>query len=329
MPRYLTPTKVCLLTLIELYTNGEVLPADRLKVLSFVSSQIVLPSEYDEEGVESRVKLATCGISVFADTLSKWSSVVVGRSLYDVLLQRLWQLDGLDALHIFFERINAKVTSPVLALQVEREVRVSRSSPLGQVMRRCSVEFTRLRFEDVKALWSAFVSFRATSYDAFAARNPALAARQTSVTATAWENFATIEIAPPHQISFEDTEFLLSYSIHGLQRLGTRVSGQMKANLEHWLEDQRESSTQSLRYFMAFFEHWRSGQYTMALESLHRYFDYSVGKTSGDNMKVYYQYALLHLSMLHADFDCWQQSIDAMRECIETGKLHLISPVLL
>jgi anaphase-promoting complex subunit 5 len=37
-------------------------------------------------------------------------------------------------------------------------------------------------------------------------------------------------------------------------------------------------------------------------------------------MRIYYQYALLHLSVLHADFDCWEESVDAMDECIATGK---------
>lgn len=79
-----------------------------------------------------------------------------------------------------------------------------------------------------------------------------------------------------------------------------------------------------MHFFMAFFEHSKAGQYTMALESLHRYFDYSLAAKNGTadstNLKIYYQYALLHLSVLHADFECWEESVDAMNECIATGE---------
>ncbi|CZT15135.1 uncharacterized protein RCC_01027 [Ramularia collo-cygni] len=118
-----------------------------------------------------------------------------------------------------------------------------------------------------------------------------------------------------------DTDMLLGFAIHQLQKVGTRVPDDVKSRLEAWVGDQLDSGTQSLHFFMAFFEHWRAGQYTMALESLHRYFDYSLASRSGtDNMRVYYQYALLHLSVLHSDFECWDESIDAMNECIATAR---------
>jgi anaphase-promoting complex subunit 5 len=81
-----------------------------------------------------------------------------------------------------------------------------------------------------------------------------------------------------------------------------------------------------LHHFMSFFEAWRAGQYTLALEELHRYFDYSIatkGNATGgqaDGVKVYYQYALLHLSVLHADFERWEEALGTMEECIATGK---------
>ena len=79
---------------------------------------------------------------------------------------------------------------------------------------------------------------------------------------------------------------------------------------------------------------------TAALESLHRYFDYSIGAgtsaagagaESGANggnangnasLKVYFQYAQLHQSVLYADFGCWEESLRAMGECIATGEFR-------
>lgn len=128
-------------------------------------------------------------------------------------------------------------------------------------------------------------------------------------------------------VSAEDAAGLITFSIHQLQKLGTRLPKDTKTKLQQWMVDQWDSGVQSLQHFLAFFEHWKAGQYTMALESLHRYFDYSlVAKSStgnADNMRVYYQYALLHLSVLHADFDCWEESVEAMDECIATGAVAL------
>lgn len=76
----------------------------------------------------------------------------------------------------------------------------------------------------------------------------------------------------------------------------------------------------------------------MALEALHRYFDYCLigqqdlaggvnggaGSSHGGGMKMYYQYALLHLSVLHADFERWEESAEALGECVATGKSPII-----
>ena len=102
---------------------------------------------------------------------------------------------------------------------------------------------------------------------------------------------------------------------------------ELKAKLGSWLAShQQASDTQNLHHFMDFFEAWRAGQYTLALEELHRYFDYSIatkGATAGgqgEGVKVYYQYALLHLSVLHADFERWEEALGTMEECIATGE---------
>ena len=128
-------------------------------------------------------------------------------------------------------------------------------------------------------------------------------------------------------ISSDDIDIALSTSIHSLQKLGARVPADLKAKLNSWLvTHQQASDTQNLHHFMNFFEAWRAGQYTLALEELHRYFDYSIaskGAAAGgqdDGVKVYYQYALLHLSVLHADFERWEEALGTMEECIATGK---------
>lgn len=73
-------------------------------------------------------------------------------------------------------------------------------------------------------------------------------------------------------------------------------------------------------WLASFFDAWRSGAYTTAIEHLHRYFDYTMeAQIMHNGIKTHHQYALLHLAVLHADFGCYTEAISAMSECIATG----------
>jgi anaphase-promoting complex subunit 5 len=54
----------------------------------------------------------------------------------------------------------------------------------------------------------------------------------------------------------------------------------------------------------------------MAFESLHRYFDY----TMHTRQRSYYQYALLHMAIMQADFGCYSEAAAAMTETIATAR---------
>ncbi|KAK5679276.1 APC5 protein [Elasticomyces elasticus] len=321
MARYLTHARIGLLILTEQYLSGHLASGARLKVLSFIASHIVASTGNDGQAV---VISLDADAATFFGSLSGLPSDVPGRTAHDALLQRLWKLDGLDALHTLFEAMN-QIVAPASESENSQK-QVSRPSPLSQFVRRCSVEFTRLQFADSQQLWTTFVSWRSSTYDSWAQRNSDDAARYKHDEGAMNERHPTNlrDAEEGHYMSAEDTNDLITFSVHHLQRMGTRVPEAMRQKLQTWISEQSDSSVQSLQHFMAFFEHWRSGQYTMALESLHRYFDYSlIGKSSStgsETMRVYYQYALLHLSVLHADFDCWEESVEAMDECIATAR---------
>ncbi|KAF2160284.1 hypothetical protein M409DRAFT_70619 [Zasmidium cellare ATCC 36951] len=327
MPRYLTPARICCLVLIRQYQSGHTSSESSLRVLDFLATHVTASPENDFEAVSERNKLSSSDITYLAERLSPWSSKVTGRNMYDMLLKRIWSLHGLDSLHNLINRLNSdgvpfdEEGNPIPSKQI------TPGSPLGQFIRRCYVEFTRLQFADSQALWNSFVAYRALTYEDWATKNPD-AARELEET----QNLTNVPALPRNAFnddtaeaksnsSVVDADMLLGFSIYQLQNLGTRVPGDVKTQLGKWIGDQWDSGTQSLHFFMEFFDHWRSGQYNMALESLHRYFDYSLAaRTGADNMRVYYQYALLHLSVLHADFECWDESVDAMNECIATAR---------
>lgn len=58
------------------------------------------------------------------------------------------------------------------------------------------------------------------------------------------------------------------------------------------------------------------GDYASSFEHLHRYFDY----TMQSREKTLYQYALLNLSLLHADFGCFPEALAAMHESISAAR---------
>lgn len=327
MARYLTPARIGIILLIEQYLDCQLPSTSRLKVLSIISSRILQVNNHDRlDGAEHLATVSELADKFFS-SLSGLPSDVPGRTVYDGLLQRIWRLDNMDSLFAMFERLTEGTSLPAI-FPVPQQRLYSRASPFGQFVRRCCVEFTRLQFADSQALWTAFQSWRAPTHHVWAQRNPE-AAEQLSenpqIAETALPLFSEPISSPQLLSSAEDATNLITFSIHCLQKFGCRIPDDMKAKLQTWLTGQQDAGVQSLQHFLAFFEHWKAGQYTMALESLHRYFDYSlVARTTSsgnENMRIYYQYALLHLSVLHADFDCWEESVDAMDECIATGNL--------
>ena len=65
-----------------------------------------------------------------------------------------------------------------------------------------------------------------------------------------------------------------------------------------------------------FLDSWRAGDYHSSFENLHRYFDY----TMHNRDRTFYQYALLNLAILQADFGCFGEAVAAMHEAISTAR---------
>jgi len=71
-----------------------------------------------------------------------------------------------------------------------------------------------------------------------------------------------------------------------------------------------------LYFYIEFLNCWRAGDYHGAFDSLHRYFDYTMHTRD----RTYYQYALLNLAILQADFGCHRESVLAMRETVNAAR---------
>ena len=69
-------------------------------------------------------------------------------------------------------------------------------------------------------------------------------------------------------------------------------------------------------HLVHFFGAWKAGDYTSAFDNLHRYYDYAIQTRE----KIHYQYALLHMAILQADFGCFGEAIAAINETIATAR---------
>ena len=189
MGRYLTPSKVALLCLVYIYADGVVPNASAVHVLSFLVSCLfpLEPSSSREEQQQS--------IHDFERVLAPESSIP-GRSLWDLFLIRIWSINCLDALEVFFSDISSLLErsreeelldkdqgiepSPSVSPAAQTAsheaittgILLSRSSPLGVFVRRAQLEFTRLQFDDTVKLWKSFVKYRLSTYRAWARKNP-------------------------------------------------------------------------------------------------------------------------------------------------------------
>lgn len=186
MPRFLTPSKIGLLALIELYTYDIVPASATIPVLSFIIDQL-LPSKSPSIITTSSQPLPfILDIKSFETLLTPFSSAsgVPGRTLWDYFLKKLWDIDSLDALHTFFEESVNLLVKPRDEIKKDGEIGIpppspgmivlSRTSPFGSFIRRAKVEFDRLQFNDSISLWTAFIRWRRDTGAFWAKRNGGL-----------------------------------------------------------------------------------------------------------------------------------------------------------
>lgn len=190
MARYLTPANIGLLCLIELYTDSVVPTSSTVPVLSFIVSHL-LPSSLPKpqnnlpatEARESNVNFII-SIKDFENLLSGHPSAsgLPGRSLWDAFLKKLWDINSLDALHVFFERRSNLLCKSREDAQMDTDIGIpppnqtmillSRTSPFGAFVRRSQLEFARLKFHDALNLWKSFITYRQVTLSTWKRRNP-------------------------------------------------------------------------------------------------------------------------------------------------------------
>jgi anaphase-promoting complex subunit 5 len=115
-------------------------------------------------------------------------------------------------------------------------------------------------------------------------------------------------------MSLHDLDRILDFQLDRLQRFGDRVPEEMKGQLRSMVNSSATVHRQA--HLVQFFDAWKAGDYTSAFDNLHRYYDYAMQTRE----KIHYQYALLHMAILQADFGCFGEAIAAINETIATAR---------
>lgn len=192
MARYLTPASIGLLCLIELYTDSAVPIPSTVPILSFIVSNLLPPSlpkprdhSSSNETQEDRANFII-SIEDFERLLGAYPSAsgLPGRTLWDIFLMKLWDINSLHALHVFFERRSHLLIKTREDTQIDTDIGIpppsqamillSRASPFGAFVRRAQLEFTRLKFQDTLNLWTSFIAYRQVTLSTWRRRNPSV-----------------------------------------------------------------------------------------------------------------------------------------------------------
>ncbi|TAQ85579.1 hypothetical protein B7494_g6084 [Chlorociboria aeruginascens] len=341
MARFLTPAKIGLLALIELYTDAIVPNASTFPVLSFILGELLsstLPKVQPRDSNSLQPLPFNSDVKAFESLLIAHPAYgFPGRSLWDHFLAKLWRLDSVDALHDFFAKSVHLFAKSPHELRRDRELGIpppsqdmillSRTSPLGSFVRRSKVEFDRLRFGDSLRLWTTFARWREETRSSWARRNNNLgrwAGDKTLVDGEdKWGMERTEMLAviayegldgQSCYISTDDVERLLEFQVEQMQKLGNRIPLDLRDKFKSILDD--SVLTPSLSHYLNFLDAWRAGDYPTSFDNLHRYFDF----TMENRDRLFYQYALMNLAVLQADFGCFDEAVAAMLETVSTAR---------
>lgn len=224
MSRYLTPAKVCLLCLVELYSDSRFPNRAILSLLGFVVKHLVTPKESSDHSFNltlEQIQTATANVP----------SAVVGRSVFDLLLKKLWEINSFDAFHDFFSRlpswlVDTNVESAKKPVrQPDQPGLLSRTSVLGCFIRRAHVEYVRLQFQEATAVWKSFILFREPTLPMWKKRNLGIDKMSFDVNLKGmeWEDnlvdyvYGRLKDENERFVSTEDIERLLEFQVDTMQ----------------------------------------------------------------------------------------------------------------
>ena len=245
MSRYLTPSKIGLLSLVSIYVEDVVPSASTIPVLSFVLSHL-LP--VDAATLRRSGRKPALQIEDFENAVFPHASSIPGRTVWDLLLKRFWEINSFDALHLFFDSLKTLLArTRDEEAQAEEDgtthegppIRLARTSPLGAFVRRAQLEFVRLQLDDSIALWKSFIAYRDPTLSSWRRRNPNASRLSFDAQLGDCTNLQINEmlygsntevVLRDASASTDDMESLLEFQIDQMQSIGSFPSSKTRAH---------------------------------------------------------------------------------------------------
>lgn len=265
--RFLNPAKLCLLALIELYCEDAVGDAGTLPVLQFITSH-VLPDDSLPDGPSDKADEIidiVSSIKLFERALRPFpAGGMPGRTVWDVFVERIWTIDSLHVLHSFLNARAALIEpskedlrrgyQDMLPAESAINMRLGAGSPFAVFVSKAAFEYTRLRFQDMCALWKQFViyrqptagymrrrhnSFNRLSFDSvLLTSEPEWGGENTMRVAEAvYQDMITGLKTVSSPVTTDDLERLLDFQIDQMQKFGTRVPKRIEKKFRQFLDE--------------------------------------------------------------------------------------------
>ncbi|KAK3336967.1 anaphase-promoting complex subunit 5-domain-containing protein [Cercophora scortea] len=358
MSRFLTPAKIGLLALMELYVEGAVPNDAIMPVLGFISSLLLnrdlvtaaaSPSPAERWKRADRNIALIVSVKEFKKVLAPFAAAdgVPGRRLWDRFLEKLWGIDSLHGLREFFDRL------PNLIARTKDELRelaahghpppvgvfLTRSSIFGVFVRRAHGNSRLLQLHQTAEVWKLFVKYRHPTAGHWRKRNPLygrlsfdsvlMAGEQqwgNHTEAVAVAAYGDMLLVGDHDVTlpvtYDDVEALSEFQIDQMQKYGNRAPRDVRVKFQRLVKDSH--FIPSLSHYLSFSDATRAGDYPMSFDYLYRYFDYTMQKSD----RLFYQYALMNLAIVQSEFGSHEEAIDTMLETVSVARENRDLPCL-
>ncbi|ODQ68149.1 hypothetical protein NADFUDRAFT_48801 [Nadsonia fulvescens var. elongata DSM 6958] len=359
---YLAPYKIALLSLITLYCEGYIPRKERMNVISKILPYIDLfgreqtygltdksNKNGDQGEVENGLNLPLSELKqlIGADNMS----TMPGRTIYELVLEKVWQLNSLDAFHTFMYSLRSYITSgkpedlnDERAMKLGLSKLLSSSSILGSFFRKSGLAFDYLSFEDFSSLWRALVSYRNETFsdykhihapefeEIYDELQQDLVVHDVDIQGFLENdyirNMVNLEIGESSAgpkilfIANQDLEYLLEYQVEAFENYGGPMPHYLRETLNEMIR--RDVMVPSSAYYVRYLEAYHDKDYERSYELLHQYFDY----TMYNRDRTFYQYALFTLAGFQASFKCHTECLRATEEAIAVARENKDIPCL-
>ncbi|KAJ1960562.1 hypothetical protein IWQ62_004184, partial [Dispira parvispora] len=305
---FLTPHKIVLLVLIDTFCTNVHLHSQNALITSFMPwclrhlhspNTTFSQQRFTSLCAELKQMVVSVDDDDVVETQTAWT-------MQDVILDRLPEIQAtVDAFETLFSDAEALVLFADMDIETQDDqLYLDEGSVLGLFVRKCCLAFHALSFGQV---WALYRQFRVhVSLDNMASREGSSDSFHPN------RNFK--RVLSSHVVSTFDIEQYLDAHLEVLTSQGD--SPQLATFQCHLDSFQQLYPGLPKIHFSRYLYAARTGNYEAALYHLHRYFDYY----NSQGNRTLYQYALLNLACLEAQFEHHEEARRILQEAIDVAR---------